>query len=288
MIDQLRKIPPILAHEGLGGLVAHARRRWRLWRRFRPYVLEKQYENYRFRFYVGTREGQEWYGRFVDTRLYKPVAAELAWLARAVAPGDVVADVGAHHAYFALLMGNWVGAGGRVFAFECLPDNADIAMRNVLLNEVTNVEIIRKAVGAQAGTIEIVNNSGGALGPRNPGVEVLPVEMIALDDFFTGRVPDLLKIDVEGFEYEVLKGASRCLEARPKIALEFHCFQYTDPSAHVARVLELLPTEGYEFKIAFEAGDELVDYQVTRDSPARLGRQFNPHLYGVPRERRRT
>lgn len=287
MID-LRRIPPILANEGLGGLVAHVRRRWRQWRRFSPYVLDKQYGNYQFRFYVGTREGQEWYGKFVDRRLYKPVAAELAWLARAAAPGDVVADVGAHHAYFALLMGHWVGAGGRVYAFECLPENAEIATRNVTLNGAANIEIVRKAVGAHAGTIEIVNNSGGALGPRNPGVEVLAVEMIALDAFFSSeRAPDLLKIDVEGYEYEVLKGARRCLEARPKIALELHCFQFADPSAHVARVLDLLPTDGYAYQIAFEAGDDLVDYTLTPGSPAQLGKQFNPHLYGIPKERRR-
>src|SRR3982751_5258110 len=105
MID-LRKIPRILMTEGLGGITARVRRRWRMWR-FRPHVLDKQHDGFRFRFYIGTREGQEWYGRFVDTRLYKPVRAELAWLARAAAPGDVVADVGAHHAYFALLLAHW-------------------------------------------------------------------------------------------------------------------------------------------------------------------------------------
>jgi FkbM family methyltransferase len=271
----------ILATEGLGGFAAHVRRRWREWRPFRPHVLDKVYEDYRFRFYVGTREGQEWYGKFVDTRLYKPVRAELAWLARAAAPGDVVADVGAHHAYFALLLGHWVGAAGKVYSFECLPENADIVARNIALNGVTNIELVRKAVGAERGTIEIVDNSGGVLGPRTPGVNVLTAEMIALDEFFKSRVPDLLKIDVEGYEFEVLKGARRCLLARPKIALELHCFRFTDPVAHVARVLSLLP-DGYRYKIAFEAGDELLDYVLTSNSPAELGKRFNPHLYGLP------
>jgi FkbM family methyltransferase len=278
------RIPRILRTEGLGGIAARIRRRWRLWR-FRPHVLEKRHGDYRFRFHIGTEEGQEWYGRFVDTRLYKPVEAELAWLARAAAPGDVVADVGAHHAYFALLMGHWVGPTGKVYAFECLPENAEIGARNVALNDARNVEIVRKAIGSKAGTVEIVNNSGGALGPRAPGVDVLRVEMIALDEFFTGRPPDLLKIDVEGLEFAVLQGARRCLLARPKIAVEIHCFPFTDPVAHVASVLALLPKDDYKYQIAFECGQALVDYTLTADSPAQIGKQYNPHLYGLPLER---
>src|SRR5256886_4585682 len=92
------KIVRILAAEGVGGVTARIRRRWRLGT-FVPHVLEKQHAGVGFRFSIGTTEGQEWYGRFVDTRLYKPLRAELAWLGRAAEPGDVVADVGAHHGY---------------------------------------------------------------------------------------------------------------------------------------------------------------------------------------------
>jgi FkbM family methyltransferase len=278
------KIISIFRTEGLGGIAARLRRRWREWR-FRPHVLDKTYEGFTFRFYIGTREGQAWYGKSVDTRLYKNLRHELAWLARAAAPGDLVADVGAHHAYFALLLAHWTGSAGKVYAFECLPENADIAARNIAMNGAVNVELVRKAVGARAGTIEIVNNSGGVLGPRNAGVDVLTAEMISLDELFPGRVPDLLKIDVEGYELEVLTGARRCLLGRPKIALELHCFPFTDPVAHVSRVLDLLPRDGYRYQIAFKDGEELVDYALTSDSPAELGKEFNPHLYGLPLER---
>jgi len=278
------KVLRILTTEGLGGIAARIRRRWRLWS-FRPHVLEKQYEGFRFRFYIGTTEGREWYGKFVDRRLYKPVRAELAWLARTAAAGDLVADVGAHHGYFSLLLSHRVGDRGKVYAFECLPENADIAARNVALNGLKNVDVIRKAVGSRSGTVEIVNNSGGILGQRGPGVRPLEAEMISLDEFFAGRVPDLLKVDVEGYEFDVLEGASRCLAARPKIALEFHCFKFADPAAHVERVLHLLPKEGYDYKLAYEAGDELLDYALDDDSATVLGKRYNPHLYGLPRKR---
>jgi FkbM family methyltransferase len=274
----------ILATEGPGGVIARIQRRWRL-RTFEPHVLEKRYERIRFRFYIGTAEGQEWYGRFVDTRLYTPVKAELAWLARAVAAGDAVADVGAHHGYFAVLLSHWVGAGGKVYAFECLPENANIAARNVAVNELRNVEVVRKAVGVESGIVDIVDNSGGILGERTTGVHLLSVQMISLDEFFRKRLPDLLKIDVEGYEFDVLKGARRCLAARPKIALEFHCFKFPDPVRHVERVLGLLPKEGYDYKLAYEAGEELVDYSLDDGSAAVIGARYNPHLYGLPTER---
>ena len=280
------KILRILAAEGVGGVTARIRRRWRLGT-FVPHVLEKQHAGVRFRFYIGTTEGQEWYGRFVDTRLYKPLRAELAWLARAAEPGDVVADVGAHHGYFSVLMAHWVGARGKVYAFECLPENADIASRNVALNGLQNIAVVRTAVGAASGTIDIVNNSGGILGDRVPGMRVLQVAMTSLDEFFGERLPNLLKVDVEGYEFDVLTGARRCLAARPKIALEFHCFKFADPVEHVARVLDLLPRAGYEYQIAYEAGDELVDYTLDRDSASVIGSRYNPHLYALPRERYR-
>ena len=275
------KVLSVFAAEGLGGVVARVRRRWREWR-FRPHVLEKRYGNYTFQFYVATREAQEWYGRSGDLRVSKNLGPELDWLARAAAPGDVVADVGAHHAYFSLLLAHWVGAAGKVYAFECLPENAEIAARNIALNGITNLELVRKAVGAQAGTVEIVDNSGGVFGPRRPGVTVLTAEMLALDEFFPERTPDLLKIDVEGFEYEVLKGARRCLLGRPKIALELHCFPFEDPVSQLARVLALLPREGYRYQVAFEDGQELREYALTGTSAEELGRRFNPALYGLP------
>src|SRR5438132_13939282 len=92
------KILRILAAEGVGGVTARIRRRWRLGT-FVPHVLEKQHAGVRFRFYIGTTEGQEWYGRFVDTRLDKPLRAELGWPARAAEPGGGVARGGAPHGF---------------------------------------------------------------------------------------------------------------------------------------------------------------------------------------------
>lgn len=277
----IRKIARILRTEGLSGVAARLRRRWRLVT-FRPHFLAKEVDGCRFEFYVGTREGQEWYGRFVDSRLYKPIEPELEKLATMARPGDIVADVGAHHGYFALLLSQWVGPRGKVVAFECLPANAAIAERNMALNHVGNVRVIRSAVGDHSGTVQIGDTSGGVLVDRSTVSRLMTVDMVTLDSVFADATPDLLKIDVEGFELEVLRGARRCLAARPKLALEFHCFKFADPVAHVGEILRLLPKDGYHYALAPEAGDDLVDYRITSESAAFIGARYNPHLYGIP------
>lgn len=279
-----RKVMNIFATEGARGIAARIRRRWRL-RTFRPYVLNKRYEEIRFRFLIGRAEGQEWYGKNYDQRLYKPRDAELAWLRSVVARGDFVADVGAHHGYFAVIFAHWVGDDGRVFAFECLPENAAIASYNAIVNQLENIEVVAKAVGARLGTTVIANNSEGVLVDETTPGERITVPMISLDEFFASRRPDLLKIDVEGYELEVLRGAGKCLARRPAIALEFHCFKYENATAEVRAILDLLPQDDYKFKLAAEAGDDLVDYSLNDDSAAFIGAHYNPHLYAIPTRR---
>lgn len=275
------KIFRILMTEGIGGVGARIRRRWRL-ATFRPHVITKRYGDLRFRFLLGTKEGQEWYGRFVDTRLYKPLGPELAWFAANVKAGDIVADVGAHHGYFTTLFAHWTGVQGKVIAFECLPQNAAIAAQNVSLNRLSNVEIVERAVGAHRGQAVIADHSGGILFDPTLSERRLTVDMTALDEYFTAGYPTMLKIDVEGYEGEVLKGARACLAHRPKIALELHCFKFADRLAEVGWVVKLLPRDGYSYQVAWEAGDQLVPCTLDAALVRRLAKGYNPHLYGVP------
>jgi FkbM family methyltransferase len=280
-LQMTAKIYRILITDGVGGVGARLRRRWRL-ATFRPHVLEKRYGDLSFRFFIGTREGQEWYGRFVDARLYKPLGPELAWFAENVGEGEIVADVGAHHGYFSTLFAHWVGPRGRVFSFECLPQNAAIAARNVALNHLSNVEVVERAVGARRGQAVIADHSGGILFDPTVSEKRLTVGMTSLDEFFTETHPTLLKIDVEGYEGEVLRGARACLTRRPKLALELHCFKFANPEAEVRQLLQLLPLDGYRYQVAWEAGDRLTPCVIDAALAADLARRYNPHVYGLP------
>ena len=148
----------------------------------------------------------------------------------AVHPGAVVLDVGANVGSYTLLFAMWAGPGGRVFAFEPAPDAREGLRQHVVLNRVADrVEIIPSAAAEHAGSakLQVDGASGGntlidAGLPTGPTIEV---ETTSLDAFCRARglVPDVVKIDVEGAELDVLRGA-RSVLAQPEVRafVEFH------------------------------------------------------------------
>lgn len=154
-------------------------------------------------------------------------------LAAALRPGDVVLDVGANIGFLTVLAGRLVGPAGRVIAFEPVPANARLVRRNAALNSQAQVEVIEAAVGDQAGTATLVlaRHAGGAAlaeADRPPDAcGELRVALVTLDGWLAAnaaRLPGpvrLVKIDVEGAEPAVLRGAAGLLaQAGPQVLLE--------------------------------------------------------------------
>jgi FkbM family methyltransferase len=161
-------------------------------------------------------------------------AAEAAFVRRLLRPGDVAIDAGAHIGFFTVQMAAAVGAGGCVYAFEPFGPNADLLARSLLENRFTErVVFARAAVGARGGSAtltfpqETLNSGGAYLLPEGTapigGNLTAAVPIVALDDVVTKHPVRLIKIDVEGAEPQVLRGARRLLrEDRPTILSELH------------------------------------------------------------------
>lgn len=143
--------------------------------------------------------------------------------------GCVFYDVGANFGFYSLLAAR---QGAQVFAFEPDVSVAESLERHVRLNSLNaRIVIIRAAVYSTTGSIALDPAScqrghgnahvGVALDPSHPTV---PVVCTTLDDFARGHVaPDIVKIDVEGAESEVLKGAEKVFaESRPHLLCEVH------------------------------------------------------------------
>ena len=144
------------------------------------------------------------------------------WIASALRPGDVFVDIGANIGYFSLLASRIVGDHGTVIAYEALPSVANQLDRNVALNRAMNVEVRRQAVSDSTGTIEIfrgpVENSGESSTVAGPGfASEGAVDCARLDDSITpGTSVAGIKIDVEGDELRVLRGAPQVLAKMPE------------------------------------------------------------------------
>ncbi|MGC1414514.1 MAG: FkbM family methyltransferase [Candidatus Acidiferrum sp.] len=165
--------------------------------------------------------------------------------------GMTVIDIGAHIGFHTLLFAKCVGPTGRVFSFEPLPENFDLLRKNVELNNLTQVRAFDKAVFSRAGEITISvpddqPNSGNGSACLEKGVKQFRVNAVSLDAFceeFSIR-PDILKMDVEGAEYEVLKGAERVIaQFRPMLLIELHHF---DGNVAAHPVPDLVSGWGYQ------------------------------------------
>jgi FkbM family methyltransferase len=144
---------------------------------------------------------------------------------RSVRRGDVVYDVGAHVGFYTLLASILVGPNGHVVAFEPFPRNLSYLRRHLALNDVRNAVVMAGAVYDRGGIVQLTDRLDSCQ-VRVDDAGTLPVRAFTLDDLaFQGRLPapTVMKIDVEGAEGAVLRGATRLLvEKRPLLFLSTH------------------------------------------------------------------
>ena len=167
-------------------------------------------------------------------------------------PGDTYVDVGAHVGYHALLARQAVGATGRVLALEPQPYNCNKILVNAALNGFSNITTIVGAAGDRDGVVTLRDQAphdksrltvrGAGKNDRNVEFEV-PVW--TLDTLLRRQNIDkvrLLKIDVEGHELAVLKGAMAILAQTENVIFEDAMDMPTEASAEIR---ELLLREGF-------------------------------------------
>lgn len=159
---------------------------------------------------------------------------EAAFMRRVLRPGDTAIDVGAHIGFFTMQMAAAVGAEGRVYAFEPFDANAELLERSIVENRFADrIVFQRAAVGAVSGTATLTFpretlNTGGAYllragTPPLTGNLRKDVPAVTLDAIERMQPVRLIKMDVEGAEPMVLRGAEQLLaHDRPTILSELH------------------------------------------------------------------
>ncbi|MFA5861954.1 MAG: FkbM family methyltransferase [Candidatus Thermoplasmatota archaeon] len=179
---------------------------------------------------------------------------EQRFIERAVAdipPGGVFYDVGANIGLYAIPASR---RASRVIAFEPAPANADALAANAVLNKRTNIELRRVAVGETEGTMAFFVSSGGAGTQVNSLVQGvvstygrdparIDIHVVTLDGLLADLPPpDVVKIDVEGAEGPVLRGAQTLLRRHaPILHVELHpgaMEQFGDSEAAIREMLE--------------------------------------------------
>jgi FkbM family methyltransferase len=140
-------------------------------------------------------------------------------------PGSTVIDAGAHIGSLTVPIARFVGPSGQVYAFEPQRKVHRELVHNVRLNNLTNVKTLRLALGADFGVVEMnpVKKADGqkkADGTIRIGEGGDKVELRPLDSFDLENV-SVMKIDVEGYQAEVLKGATKTIRRwKPVLIIE--------------------------------------------------------------------
>lgn len=163
-----------------------------------------------------------------------------SYLKSTLQSGDTFIDVGANFGFHTLLASKLVGKKGKVIAFEPSPSNLEILQYHSRVNFANNVSIISKAVGDVANTlVPFVLVDGGKHASNSLTIaddvpyisadqkQITEVPLTTIDKTCSEQnlVPDVIKIDVEGAELLVLKGAKNTIEkCKPTILIGIHPF----------------------------------------------------------------
>lgn len=147
--------------------------------------------------------------------------------------GQVFYDIGAHIGFMSLVGARLIGAAGKVYAFEADPVNALRISHHAALNGLAQIDVIGSAVWSECTSLAFQRDSASSsgnrgvvvgVGPKGAIPEIVRVEATTVDAFVLEHLPPaVIKIDVEGAESEVLKGADRVTrEVKPVVICEIH------------------------------------------------------------------
>jgi FkbM family methyltransferase len=202
----------------------------------------------------------------------------LARLPELLKSGDVFVDAGANFGVYSLLSARLVGVGGRVFAFEPIPQICELLRTNALRNNLAALKVMDLALAEHMGTASLAlhaDSGRSSLRPmKDDVVSSIEVRTSTLDqEIDPSVVVSVIKLDVEGFELSVLRGASRILrESRPLILFENNPDALSEASASTEMLVQELRGFGYEI---YEWGPEEKLVEIT---PAGFGNFVALHL----------
>jgi len=183
---------------------------------------------------------------------FRDQAPEFRVIAAHLRPGDIACDIGANKGSFIYWLSRWVGHG-RVVAFEPQPDLARRLAAVCRATGLDNVTVEAKAVFSHSGERDLFlpfgHQPGASLARAAVEAEsftTLSVPLVSLDEYFSPKVPiALLKVDVEGAELEVFRGAERILRQHAPL-LVFECENRHLSPGTVSDVFSYLSEFGYE------------------------------------------
>ncbi len=187
--------------------------------------------------------------------------------------GDVFVDVGANIGFLSLAGAYKVGKTGKVYAFEPVPETFEILKFNKSINEFNQIQLYQLALGNEEKEGIIYSeseNRGGASIINHTSQKGMAIKVKRFDDLNISEKISVIKIDVEGFEFEVLKGAKNTIKRhKPSLIIEYSKMRIN--SAKDLEIFNWLKALNiykiYKLKSGKERPSELVEITLPKDLP---------------------
>jgi FkbM family methyltransferase len=193
--------------------------------------------------------------------LYKRVTdyQERSLIKKNIQSGDIVIDIGANIGIYTKFLARCVGSKGKVYAFEPSPRNFHHLESYV--RKLTNVSIKNQAIGAESGTVNLYLsrhlNVDHHTYPTSDKREIVAISCTRLDDHFPPlqRI-DLVKIDTQGYEYQVLLGMQGLINSNKniKIILEFWPYGLRAAGSDPRLVIDFLKEHDFDLNVIKKSG----------------------------------
>jgi FkbM family methyltransferase len=181
------------------------------------------------------------------------------FLKRYLKAGDIFVDVGANVGLLSLTASSLVGKEGCVFSAEAHPQTFWYLTENIRINRVLNVRAFHSALGASVGTVSISNEPEDEFRHILLGERGIKVDQTTLDRIAKGlSVVNLLKLDVEGYEFEVLLGSMRMLTITQCIYFESCDYQIMRYGHKTSELCKYLLQKGFLLFSLPSAGGTIV------------------------------
>ena len=199
--------------------------------------------------------------------------------------GDIAFDVGANIGYTTCLMATAVGESGQIHAFEPEPQNYDLLSQNIALNGITCVTTNRQALSSHSGSgyIHLAKENRGdhTLLPM-PGRERTPIGVTTFDEYVAAHCVAqrvrLVKIDVQGYELEVLRGMHQSLQRKlvDAVMLEYWPARLKMTGVRSSKLLEFLAPLPYTAELVSDTAGHVYK-SVTEIAEASSIIETRPH-----------
>ena len=215
------------------------------------------YGRHHLRFLPGTRPVRLKYADDPDP-IVRNDARQIQFCLEEIKAGDYVLDIGGHFGQYAVLFGALVSNTGKVVSFEPDPQAQRVLSANLGLNGLYSRVLIESIAlfdrngehvffSKDADSMSSLARSGLGSNADSEGVAEYKVRTVRLDDYFAAtseRIPSFVKIDTEGAEINILRGADKLMKSPATIVCELHPYVWDEFGTSFAELRSLVADYG--------------------------------------------